>query len=382
MGIFILSARGITSSVSSDELFQFENIVSQTCDAQILSPKANEIYRWSNLTLDEKRRGFALKLCNRAFSRYNLFGNLQLPNESNLLLLGGIHGDDINLLTSIPNWRKRFDCVAAYICDSWEPWIYPSKIIREIDHLFVPMPEMVQELTEAFQIPVTCVPFGAAAYDFCKISDDRPIDLISFGRMPEHHHDAFVKKFSQPGSSYRYLRTTPRSRVDFPLEPYEQRSDLSDLQELYRLLQQSKLALCYESVFSGMRKFPHSFVTMRWFEAGAAGCVIVGKRPTTPLAAKLLDWENATIELPDDGDAAAEVIVKLLQDLPRLQEISLRNTMQHLARHDWRWRISQMLEVLEVPQPPTLQSQLAEIKARTSPFMGSELAGWRKARLT
>jgi glycosyltransferase involved in cell wall biosynthesis len=102
---------------------------------------------------------------------------------------------------------------------------------------------------------------------------------------------------------------------------------------------------------------------MRWFEAGASGCVIVGKRPSTPLVDDLLDWENSTIELPSDGEEAVEKIKELLKRPDRLGEISKRNYQQKLRRHDWRWRIKQMLELLKTPVPTKLNAQLQEIEA-------------------
>ena len=115
-----------------------------------------------------------------------------------------------------------------------------------------------------------------------------------------------------------------------------------------------------------MREFPHSFVTLRWFEGGAAGCAIAGKRPTTPIAEQLLDWEDATLELPDDPEASADFIEELLQDQQRLESIHKRNYIQNLTRHDWRWRIKNMLEQLQIPLPAPLANELLQLESLKS----------------
>ncbi len=353
--------------MSTDELFEFENVVSSTCDAPILAPREKAIYAASRKIASTKVQRNALRVCNRIVGRFDPVRYLQLGKSPNVLLIGAICGDDLNLLKAISNWRRKFDLVAAFVCDCWAPEIYPT-FTRHLDHLFVPMPEMVEQLTDAFRIPVTCIPFGANVLEFgsCQKPEARPIDLISFGRTPQHHHESFSKISSGQDPSFRYLRTIARRNDDNPKLDYKQRVDRNDLRQLYKDLSHSKLALCYESVFPGMRPFPHSFLTMRWFEAGAAGCVMVGKRPSTPLADDLLDWENSTIELPSDGEEAVEQIKELLKYPDRLGEISKRNYEQNLRRHDWRWRIKQMLELLKTPVPTKLNAQLQEIEAKYS----------------
>jgi Glycosyl transferases group 1 len=116
-------------------------------------------------------------------------------------------------------------------------------------------------------------------------------------------------------------------------------------------------------MYPGMREFPHPFVTLRWFQCGAAGCAIVGKRPTTPLADELLAWEDATIELPDDPQACLEFVEALLQDWNRLNRIHTRNYLENLARHDWRLRIKDVFEILKLPLPLPLVEQLCELRS-------------------
>ncbi|HEY9907968.1 MAG TPA: glycosyltransferase [Thermosynechococcaceae cyanobacterium] len=286
-----------------------------------------------------------------------------LPKEPNVLLMVALCGANLSLLSSIPQWRQQFDVVAAYVFDAWSPEIYP-KLTGQLDRLFVPMPEIIDLLRRQLKVPVSLLPFGADALGQGSGRCDRPIDLMSYGRIPKADHTAFLSAFNHPNSDRLYYRSTPRQGEFFPRDLYAQRRDSEDTALLYHLLRKSKLTLAYDTLQPGMRQFPHSFVTLRWFQGGAAGCAIVGKRPTTPLADELLDWEEATIELPDDPQHSVDCIQDLLQDTRRLEAIHQRNYLQNLRRHDWRLRIRDLLMELQVPLPEPLVEQIAALKTK------------------
>lgn len=362
MGIYVLSGRNLVSSVSHDPLHELEDLILQTCNGQLLAPALRGVARWSEQQ-PARLSHYLDKVINRTGGFYQPFTNLSLPNELNVLLMVSLEGASLRLLSSIPQWRQRFDRVSAYVFDAWGPEIYP-KFTSHFDHLCVPMPEIVDSLQRHWSVPVSLLPFGADALVHGSSSSHRPIDLISYGRIPKADHTAFSRAFNYPGSDRLYYRSTPRPLERSPKVPYAQRSDQEDNGLLYHILRKTKIALAYDTLQPGMRKFPHSFVTLRWFQGGAAGCAIVGKRPTTPAADQLLDWEDATIELPDEPAARVACLQDLLQDSSRLQAIQHRNYLQNLSRHDWRLRIRDWLLELDVPLPAPLVEQIADLKAK------------------
>jgi hypothetical protein len=362
MNVCILSSRGLSSSVSWDPLYELEDLLVQVCDACLIVPAARGVQQWLS-----RQVGYPAMLAGKVLHRtIGAFEPNELnlpPNPPNVLLIVGISPADLHLLSSIPAWRQQFDCVAAYIFDAWEPSYYP-RLARQLDHLFVPMPEIVDLLHQHLQIPVSLLPFGVDALVHGSAKLDRSIDLMSYGRIPEPFRQTFSRVFNQPTSDRIFYHATPRRSEEYPSKPYEDRDDRRDRLLLFQLLRRTKLVLAFDTLYPGMRTFPYSFLTLRWFEGGAAGCAIVGKRPTTPLAERLLDWEDATIELPDDPIASVAVIEDLLQSPTRLQAIHQRNYMQHLSRHDWRWRIRSLLEQLNLPLPTPLVRQLEQIQQR------------------
>jgi len=133
---------------------------------------------------------------------------------------------------------------------------------------------------------------------------------------------------------------------------------------LYDVLRRSKILLTFDTQFQSERKFPYSFVTLRWFDGAGAGCALVGKRPTTPLVDELLNWPDSTIELPDSPSESIPVIQALLADVDRLHSIHRRNHYQALQQHDWRWRFKQLWTDSELPTPNPLTMALEQLTQR------------------
>ena len=360
MNIFVLSSRALISSVFWDPVFELENIVVRTCNAQLLVPSAHHVFQWS-YTLYPLAGRILRKAVKSTTGVYNLPLLPQLSDKPNVLLVIGISGAELEQLSSIPKWRERFEVVIAYIFDSWEPAAY-SKNVYHLDHLFVALPEIIDELKQTFGIPVSLIPFAAdvLAQGSCQLK--RSIDLTSFGRIPSQYDTVFCNKFNQPGSEQIYYKSTARTEEQFPKLPYEMRRDEQDSRLLFHILRHSKLTLAFDPLYPGMRRFPYSFITLRWFYGTATGGAVVGKRPTTPLMDELMNWEDATIELPDDPQKSAEFIDELLQDEVRLNSIYKRNYVESLARHDWRHRIQSMLETVKIPLPQGLLEELSQMK--------------------
>lgn len=361
MNLYVLSNRGIQSSVSDDPAYELEDLLVDTCDAHLLIPVMRESRQW----VQRSRRHTAIfleKLIRRTTGLYQ-FLEISLPatGAANVLIVIGISGAQLELLSSIPKWRQRFDLVIAYVFDAWIWEAYPT-FTNQLDHLFVPLPEVIPTLQAHFGIPVSLLPFGVDVLVHGSDGSDRPLDVISYGRIPAQFHQAFSKAFNQPESAQCYYRSLPRRTEYFPTRAYHE-GDRLDRQLLFHMLRRTKVALAFDTLYPGMRVFPHSFVTLRWFECGATGCAIVGKRPTTPLGDQLLNWQDAVIDLPDDPETSVQIVKDLLADSSQLQAICSRNYLENLSRHDWRLRIQDLLTQLNLPLPARLVYQLEQLKS-------------------
>lgn len=75
-----------------------------------------------------------------------------------------------------------------------------------------------------------------------------------------------------------------------------------------------------------------------------------------------MDWPNSAIDLPTDPAEVVPFIEALLDDPASLAENARRNRQQCLRRHDWRYRIQQMLETVDLPIPAQLTAQIADLQ--------------------
>ena len=132
---------------------------------------------------------------------------------------------------------------------------------------------------------------------------------------------------------------------------------------LSKLLSRSRISLCFEPSQVG-RFRGRSPILFRWFEGWAGGCNIVGKRPLSKGVAPLMDWEHSMIELPDEASEWLPFLEGLLDDDQFLTANSQRNSLECLLRHDWRYRLKDMFNVLALPLSEQLKAELSALQQK------------------
>ncbi len=358
MKLYLISRRHLNSSVSWDPLFELENIIADTCDATILAPRARRVYQ--AVAPKSGRDVPVLRgIVRRTLGPYQAC-TLPPKKEPEACLSVVISNHGLDVVRAVPGWRERFDLALAYMFDAWGD---PTDHQTLFDRIYVPLPDAMGPW-QRHGVKTTLLPFGVDAYEEGGSGAERPIDLVSYGRIPRAFHQAFSKRWNRAASSVLFVRTAPRNIEIYPERSYHDRDDHADVSALYQLLRRSKASLCFDTAYPGMRKFPFSFVTLRWFDALGTGCAVVGKRPTTPEADRLLPWTDSTVEIPDDPSAAVEMLEAFFADTARLERIRLRNYYEALTRHDWRLRIRDMLQEVGLDLPPRLRSQLDQLEER------------------
>jgi DNA/RNA-binding domain of Phe-tRNA-synthetase-like protein len=71
----------------------------------------------------------------------------------------------------------------------------------------------------------------------------------------------------------------------------------------------------------------------------------------------MFDWPEAVIEIETDGSDAAGVILNLLAEPEHLREVSARNAMEALRRHDWVYRWRQIFDVAGLSPTPAMEAR-------------------------
>ncbi len=351
MKYLVISNRNIQPSPAQNCINEFEDVMETALQAQLYAP-----------------------------FQYQDVPEAILPstNEPVTLFLVCIYSlQSVQWLKQIRHWRKRFDKVALYIFDAYEAFeprpAWRDRIssfhrtINQIDHIFIGLRGGIDSYTNRFKPPVTFVPLAADVLQFGSCSGSRCITVNGYGRQQASRELALSQSFNTAGSGRLFYHT---SHTEFGrIRDYRAHRRL-----FWQLLASSQILLAEDPLVAnkpaGKTPFPFSFVGQRWFEGLAAGCVIVGSRPSCSEASHLLDWEDATITPPADEAEFIPFLDTLLADHQRMQSIRLRNHMEALSRHDWRHRLHTMLDILEHSLPESLLTGLAQLEIRKSGLRG------------
>ena len=76
---------------------------------------------------------------------------------------------------------------------------------------------------------------------------------------------------------------------------------------------------------------------------------MLGQAPRCEPFRQMFDWPDAVVEIATSGADLESTLQQLNADPDRLTEISRRNSVEALLRHDWIYRWKKVLEIAGVP---------------------------------
>lgn len=245
--------------------------------------------------------------------------------------------------------RMRGAKVLVYSFDAWnvEEFFYnprrdmKARIFSDLrlenicDLVFVPFSKARLAFREQHRAIVRHLPLGVDTSLAFGLNYQRPISVLGYGRQPTAIDDALSLHFNSATADGYYYHTQH-------MKVGEIGNYAAHRRQFWKIAQSSALALAFDQSVTQSRAY-YSIVGQRWFECLAAGCVIIGKRPQTEEVDGLLDWQNSTIELPDEPASAINFIENLLSQKALLAEVRSRNVEHVKLKHDWTKRIDVML---------------------------------------
>lgn len=284
-------------------------------------------------------------------------------------------------MSAAADLRSRSGTCYAYVFDSFYRYLadwtdrFPASLrslvkygrhemrnFQKLERIFAPTALTIHEQAEFFGVPFTYIPIGVDAVRFGSARQVRFIDLNGYGRQPPtvSNHLADAMNAGENDLFYQY---TDHQQAPTITDPTRHR------EHFWKMLTHSKIALAYApEAYDPHGRFDCSFVGQRWFESMAAGCVVVGRRPSAPECDVLFDWPDAIIELPEEPREAVAAVLRLLDEPDRLARCSRRNNREAVARHDWRHRIAAMAEITGLEVDPSVLNEVAEKLAPSSPL--------------
>jgi hypothetical protein len=104
-------------------------------------------------------------------------------------------------------------------------------------------------------------------------------------------------------------------------------------------------------------------VGCRYFEAAAAGCVLIGDVPPCTQFTELFGWPESVVEVDPGGSDIDAVISRLRADPRRESGISRRNVVESLLRHDWIYRWIEIYRIAGVTPSAGMLSRVEQLSA-------------------
>jgi hypothetical protein len=319
------------------------------------------------------RRGYEFRQRTHArlvwhdFTKTMVFANsayepIKLTKEYDLLvvyLLANI--DHLLHVAALRGWKDH--CRASVF---WIDEIYAIDIPRikywlpalsQFDHIVVGYSGSVTALAQAINRPCHWVPSGVDAIRFTPppVFADRVIDIYSMGRRTKGLHQALLDLTEKKNMFYLYdtFETSMTNIYD-----YKQHRDM-----LANILKRTR----YFTVAPAKAGLPEASgnqieLGYRYYEGAAAGTVMLGEIPRCEAFETMFNWQDAVVKINVDGSDITKVISRLADQPKRLIEISRRNTVQALLRHDWAYRWKKILEIANVEPSPQLQIRENKLK--------------------
>lgn len=332
-----------------------EEVLSSVFKPVFLYPTHNQSIRLGALKVSDRYVSFTRRYRHRLFrSWYELEQLPSLGSGINVLLIVGLGSQFLLSMHTLGPLLKRFDVRIGYLLDGFSANHLNPAAISCLDYLFTISQDMADSVREMHGINAMYLPLATNTLRVELNRQHRWIDILSYGRRNEAIHRQLHARFGGAESDRFYLYST------------FSKPDLLDRGEHVmlhsRLLNHAKISLCFEAS-DVPRFYQDSPLLYRWLEGWLYGCTIVGKRPFGSGVAELMDWENSAIDFPR-GSNAVEFLESLLADQDFLQQNSLRNHCECLLRHDWRYRLRDLLAIASLPVPARLDAEIQALQQK------------------
>jgi hypothetical protein len=357
--ICVLTARDFSRQVFMAGAYEAQDILLEIDDAELICPKPRRGYEFMQRTY--------ARLVWHDFTKSLVFANaafepVKLTKEYDLLVVYILNDIDHLLhVAAVKGWKNHCRTSVCWIDEIYAVDIprikYWLPALTQFDHVVVGYSGSVAALAQAIGRPCHWIPSGVDAIRFTPSPRfaDRVIDIYSMGRRAERSHQALLDLTAKNGMFYIYdtFQTSLANIYD-----YKQHRDM-----LANMMKRTRYFTVAPAKGGATETIGNQIeLGYRYYEGSAAGTVMLGQIPRCEAFETMFNWQNAVVEINADGSDIAKVISTLADQPERLNEISRRNTVQALLRHDWAYRWKKVLAIANVEPAPQLQIRENRLK--------------------
>lgn len=365
--ICMATSRRFNKQVYRSGLYEAEDVLVQTGDVDLihLEPDAGFQWRdWLHKRLVYRDWTHKLVHLNPGLQR------VQLTRDYDLFVAICQHHDDLAYINAIDGWKDRCRTSVCWIDEIWAAQL-PKKYrhwlsaLSKFDHVFVGSEaDSAGPLSEAIGQSCSWVPLGVDTLRFSPFPEpaERVVDVFSMGRALEPIHQSLQRMSAN--KEIFYLHDTFSAAIA-KVYDYRQHRDM-----LANLAQRSLYFVVAPSKFDDPDQTQGQIAFgPRYYEGSSAGAVLIGQAPDLTAFRQMFDWPEAVVEISPDGSDVADILRSLETDPQRLREISRRNVVESLLRHDWLYRWQHIFQIAGIKLSPGMaarQAQLQELAASIS----------------
>ena len=368
----VLSMRRVEDLVGYCALYEFEDLI-----VELLGGELGCIERTDGLELPR----LVYKLAHRASGSSRVAESVMpslgspLPHRSYDLFLPVFnHPHELFALSAIRGWRERCRVAACYICEAWEGQLesYLLELLRDFDHVFIGVQSSVAAVAELCKRPVTYVPMGVDTLRFHppitnnQAGDERArsIDVCGIGRRSPVTHAALVEMAREKNLFYYYDTVHARPGGGFVKtltfrvnNPREHRLLLSNLLKRSRYFIANR-AWADDPTHTSSKEE----IAARFYEGAAAGAILIGEPPRSEDFRDQFGWTDSVIPIPFHAPDIGRVIAELDADPARISRARRASVANSLLRHDWVYRLKQILQTLGLETTEEMESREAKLR--------------------
>lgn len=306
------------------------------------------------------------KLIYRDISRRVIFANpglkkVRLAHEYDLFLVRCQTEKDLPHINAIEGWKDHCKTSICWIDEMWAALIPQEKYwlhaLTQFDHVFTSCLGTVGPLSKAIGRPIRWLPCAVDTLRFTPYPDPpaRVIDVYSIGRRREGIHQRLLQAAKRKEMFYLY--DTFLGSLSEVYDHREHRDYFANVAKRsnYFMVAPGKIDATAEN--QGQSEVGH-----RYCEGSAAGAVLIGCAPHGEAFRQMFPWQDAVIQVQDDGCDVIEVLAELASDPAGVYAAAERNAVGALLRHDWVYRWKEILRVAGLEPSPGLVSRECRLK--------------------
>ncbi|MFO1305255.1 MAG: glycosyltransferase [Burkholderiales bacterium] len=357
--ICVVTARSCLRHAFRCNVYSGEDVLAEIDAVDLVHLKPARAFEW--------RREMHKKLVWHDYTRTLVSTNMafqpvQLENEYDLFVAYMPLSQDLIHIPSIKGWKDKCRTSVCWIDEVWasdvpalSSWL-PA--LSRFDHVFVGFSGSVEALSNATGRAWHFMPIAVDALQMSPYPrpPERVIDIFSMGRRSEGLHRALLGMAAKNRLFYVHDTVSSSSYAQVP--DHRRHRDM-----LASMAKRSRLFVVAPAKFDAPEETgPQVEIGLRYYEAAAAGAVMVGQAPACESFRSLFDWPDAVIGIEPDCSDVAEVLGSLLSQSERMSAIGRVNAMQALLRHDWVYRWKQVLGVAGLDPAPQMQERELYLK--------------------